>query len=249
MMSETMIEAEAIRKAYRTGSDTIEVLAGVDLTVRRGECVFLLGPSGSGKSTLLSILGCVLSPDSGVLRLAGQDVTNLEAHERATFRRERIGFVFQRFHLFAGLTALDNVRVPLDLISRPAKAAIEEAERLLNSVGLASKVNAPIGQLSMGQRQRVAIARALAANPDLIFADEPTASLDAHSGRTTAELVRSLATEQRKTVIVVTHDSRILQFADRILHLKDGRIGAESSPGVVGNTDPLAAAGYDDAHL
>lgn len=227
---EIAVSAERICKAYRTGSITTNVLNGVDLQITRRECVFLLGPSGSGKSTLLSILGCVLSPDSGRLMLANEDVTNYGPRERARFRREHIGFVFQRFHLFAGLTALENVLVPLDLVAHPRRAARLKAHELLAAVGLAEKAKNRINQLSMGQRQRVAVARALAADPDIVFADEPTASLDSESGQITVKLLRNLVKEQGRTVIVVTHDTRILHFADRILHLKDGRIAAESTP-------------------
>lgn len=228
-MAEVIVTAERITKSYRTGAASTTVLSGVSLSIEQRECVFLLGPSGSGKSTLLSILGCVLSPDGGTLSICGEDVTCMSSKERARVRRELIGFVFQRFHLFQGLSALENVRVPLDLLSRPRRVATETARQLLASVGLQDKATSPIGQLSMGQRQRVAVARALAGDPPLLFADEPTASLDAHSGMVTVELLRQAAKERGKTVIIVTHDSRILHYADRILHLQDGQIKAEQS--------------------
>ena len=221
-----VILAQNVRKSYGTGIAVTPVLQGVDLEVRRGECVFLVGPSGSGKSTLLSILGCVLSPDGGTVRILGHDVARFRPKEQARFRRERIGFVFQRFHLFDGLRAWENVEVALNLLGQKSEAR-RESYRLLEAVGLADKATSHIWQLSMGQRQRVAIARALAGEPDLILADEPTASLDAESGHDAMRLMRDLVTTRGKTVIVVTHDPRILPLADRVLHLKNGRIATE----------------------
>jgi putative ABC transport system ATP-binding protein len=224
MTTELAIHAKGIQKAYRTGSVLTPVLRGVDLDVRAGECVFLVGPSGSGKTTLLSILGCVLSPDAGELNILGRDVTRLGRREQARFRRERIGFVFQRFHLFSGLRAWENVRVAFDLLGRSARRGKAESLALLERVGLADRTHHRISQLSMGQRQRVALARALAGEPDLIFADEPTASLDAETGQQAMQLLKSLCAELNKTVVVVTHDNRIYPLADRILTLVDGRI-------------------------
>lgn len=242
-MPEAAVIAEGIRKSYVSGGNSTLVLRGIDLSIRRGECAFLVGPSGSGKSTLLSILGCVLSPDEGRLVLLGEDVSHWTPRERTRFRRERIGFVFQRFHLFNGLTALENVRVPLDLLGRPTREAAAEAAQLLESVGLAEKLKSRITQLSIGQRQRVAVARALAGEPDLILADEPTASLDAESGLNATQLLRDLSRQRGKTVIVVTHDSRIFSFADRIFHLEGGRIDQLTS-----ETDGSHAARPAEAH-
>jgi putative ABC transport system ATP-binding protein len=169
-------------------------------------------------------VGCILSPDSGAIELLGQDVTRFGPRDQAKFRRNYIGFVFQRFHLFRGLTASENVRVPLNLIGQSTVIAQRECLRLLEAVGIADKAHSPISQLSMGQRQRVALARALAADPELILADEPTASLDASSGLKAMNLLRDLTKRMGKTVVVVTHDSRILPLADRILQLEDGRV-------------------------
>lgn len=230
------IHAVGIRKAYVSGSVSTPVLRGVDLTVRHGECVFLVGPSGSGKSTLLSILGCVLSADDGRIRIMGDDVTRLSPKEQARFRRSSIGFVFQRFHLFRGLKAWENVRVPLDLLGVSRAAGKSEALRLLAAVGLADRSYYHISQLSVGQRQRVALARALAGNPPLILADEPTASLDATSGLAAMGMLKELTTSLRKTVVVVTHDPRILPMADRVLSLEDGQvIGETTSPSPSGD--------------
>ena len=226
MGGEFAIQARQITKSYGSGSSATPVLHGIDLCVTPGECLFLVGPSGSGKTTLLSILGCVLSADRGSLRLFGEDVTRLSPNEQARLRRERIGFIFQRYHLFDGLKAWENVRVTLDLLGRPRRESKRESLRLLEQVGLKERTHHRIGQLSMGQRQRVAVARALAANPDLILADEPTASLDAESGQNAMDILKRLCTELGKTIIVVTHDPRIYPAADRILTLIDGRISS-----------------------
>lgn len=219
-----VVDAREISKEYRTGTLCTPVLRGVDLLVPRGECVLLTGPSGSGKTTLLSILGCVMSADSGQLQILGEDVTRLTPTEQARFRRERIGFVFQRFHLFQGLNARENVQVAFNLLGTPPRRAKDESRRLLEQVGLADRTEYQISQLSMGQRQRVALARALAGDPELILADEPTASLDAESGERAMRLLLDLTVKFQKTVVVVTHDPRIFSMANRILTLADGRV-------------------------
>lgn len=227
-MDDVVVRATGLRKTYVSEGSETPALRGIDLAVARGEFVFLAGPSGSGKTTLLSILGCVLSADSGSLTIHGVDVSRFDSTAQARFRREQIGFVFQRFHLFSALSAVDNVCIPLDLIGWPRDRARERAFQLLRAVGLEEKSSARVNRLSTGQRQRVAFARALAADPPLILADEPTASLDAAAGANAMAMLRSLCRESGTTVIVVTHDSRIFSMADRILHVADGRL-AESS--------------------
>jgi putative ABC transport system ATP-binding protein len=219
-------------RSYGSGSARAPVLSGVNLQVRRGECAFLIGPSGSGKSTLLSIIGCILAPDSGTAEVLGVDVGRLDATSRGLLRRDRIGFVFQKFNLIRGLTALENVCVPLTLGGINEHEARKRARHLLREVGLIDKENAHPRKLSSGQCQRVALARALAVDPDLILADEPTASLDAANGDTIMRLLRKLTTEQNKTAVVVTHDQRIFHFADQIFELSGGRLrAAQSQPG------------------
>jgi putative ABC transport system ATP-binding protein len=218
------IELRGLTKSYRRGSTTTPVLQGIDLTVRPGECAFLAGPSGSGKTTLLSIVGCILSDDGGAIRVLGEDIQRLARSERAALRLERIGFVFQRFYLIRGLSAVDNVCVPLNLIDMPKRQAYERAMYLLDAFGLADKAKSHPANLSTGQCQRIALARALANDPDLILADEPTASLDAENGQIVMRLLRQLASAHNKTVVVVTHDSRIFSFADRLHLLESGRI-------------------------
>jgi putative ABC transport system ATP-binding protein len=231
------VRAVELSKSYRNGSEVSPVLRGIHLRVERGECVFLTGPSGSGKTTLLSILGCVLSADAGRLEILGVDVLGLSPAEQARFRREQIGFVFQRFHLFNALTATENVCVPLSLLGWSKARSQSKARELLALVGLGDKASTRVTRLSMGQRQRVAFARALAGDPQLILADEPTASLDAEAGSNAMRLLKELCRDLGKTVLVVTHDSRIYLMADRILRLADGR--------VVG--DQIDAAGVPEA--
>lgn len=226
-----MIQASSICKSYRNGTTVTSVLDQVSLSVEAGEFLFLLGPSGSGKSTLLSILGCVLRPDAGALKILDHDITGMSPAELTRFRLEHLGFVFQRFHLFRGLSARENVRVPLEILGVNRKVGNQKAIQLLEAVGLGEKTESDISRLSMGQRQRVAVARALVTGPNIVFADEPTASLDGESGRATIELLRDLASESGTTVIVVTHDVRILGYAERILHLDNGQLHSESSDG------------------
>ena len=226
-----VVHVEDVHKTYGTGTISTPVLNGVNLTVHRGECVYLAGPSGSGKTTLLSILGCILSADRGKVQILDQDVLALDPQGRVAMRLHRIGFVFQRFHLIRGLTALGNVCVPLTLRGISRRGASQRAAALLEAVGLAGKENFHPKNLSAGQCQRVALARALVGDPELILADEPTASLDANNGREAMELLRRLAAEQGRTLIVVTHDQRIFRYADRIFWLENGRVAETRESG------------------
>jgi putative ABC transport system ATP-binding protein len=218
------VRLRGVSKAYRRGTALTTVLDGVDLTVNRGQCAFLAGPSGSGKTTLLSILGCILAADEGRVELFGEELASLGPRRRTLLRRDRIGFVFQRFHLIRGLTALENVCVPMTLRGVAPHKSRTRACELLEAVGLAQHLDAQPRCLSAGQCQRVAIARALANDPELVLADEPTASLDAKNGQEVMRLLERLVTWEGKTAIVVTHDPRIFPFADRIHWLENGRI-------------------------
>jgi len=224
------VRLEGVSTAYRRGAVAAPVLDGVDLTVHRGECAYLAGPSGSGKTTLLSILGCILAADVGRVELFGQDLAGLGPQQRTLLRRDRIGFVFQRFHLIRGLTALENVCVPMTLRGAAGRAVKPRALYLLEAVGLGEKVYAHPRNLSAGQCQRVAIARALANDPALVLADEPTASLDAKNGQEVMQLLQRLVTQEGKTAVVVTHDPRIFSFADQIHWLENGRIVERQEP-------------------
>ena len=231
----TVIRAKGLGKVYREGATELRALQAVDLEVRAGELTMLMGPSGSGKTTLLSILGCILRPTEGTLELLGKDISKLADSELPKIRREGIGFVFQGFNLFPTLTAAENVSLALDLRGMRAREASKRGKDLLAEVGLAQKIKAFPADLSGGQKQRVAIARALAGDPPILLADEPTAALDSTSGRTVIELIERLARANGRAVVIVTHDPRVLSYADRIIHLEDGRIvREENSPAGAG---------------
>ena len=218
------IELRGVTKTYGRGATAYQALRGVDLDASPGEILMLSGPSGSGKTTLLSIIGCVLSATTGTVRLFDQDVSRAKESALPALRLAYVGFVFQGHNLLASATARDNVALPLELRGTPATEARRRADELLTRVGIAHRLHGKPRDLSGGERQRVAIARALAGSPPLILADEPTASLDATNGRMVTELLRTLAKEHGHTVLVVTHDNRIFDLADRILHIEDGRI-------------------------
>jgi len=218
------ISVRDVTKVYIEGPNRVPVLHGVDFDVEQGEVVLLMGPSGSGKTTLLSIMGCILRATSGSVQIAGREVADLSERELPRVRLQHIGFIFQGFNLFPTLTVGENVELALDLKRIRGSKAKEEARRLLEQVGLANKYDAFPSDLSGGQKQRVAIARALSGSPGVILADEPTAALDSHSGRNVMEMMRELAHKHGRGVVVVTHDSRVLEFGDRIVHMEDGRI-------------------------
>jgi putative ABC transport system ATP-binding protein len=216
------IDARGVRKVFGKGNLAFEALKGIDLQVGLGEFMMLAGPSGSGKTTLLSILGCVLSPTAGEVRLLDERISGMSEPELPRIRAEYIGFIFQGHNLLASLTAEQNVALQLELRGVERDAAGAEARAMLGKVGLADKVNRKPMELSGGQRQRVSIARALAGAPPVILADEPTAALDAENGRLVTEILRALARERGTTVVVVTHDNRIFHLADRVVHIEDG---------------------------
>jgi putative ABC transport system ATP-binding protein len=216
------IAVSGVTMVFQSGSVSYPVLHGIDLEVRRGDIQLLMGPSGSGKTTLLSILAGILTPTAGSICLLGQDITQLSKRQLAQFRLKNIGFIFQGFNLFPALTTLENVEVALHLKGVRGAVARQQAQVLLEKVGLSSKANLRPRDLSGGQKQRVAIARALTGSPPLIMADEPTAALDSDNGLAIVELLHQLAKEEGCTVLMVTHDSRIVHLGDRVLYLEDG---------------------------
>jgi putative ABC transport system ATP-binding protein len=224
-----VIRAAGITKIYREGAADLRALSDVDLEIRAGELTLLMGPSGSGKTTLLSILGCILRASGGTLELLGESVEKLPRSELPRIRREAIGFVFQGFNLFPALTTVENVALALDVRGVRRSEAEARAAELIREVGLVEKGKSYPADLSGGQKQRVAIARALAGNPPIVLADEPTAALDSTSGKNVIELLRRLAHEHGRAVVMVTHDPRVLSYGDRIIHLEDGRIVGEES--------------------
>ncbi len=224
MTKTPMVSVRDVRKTYAAGAAAVHALDGVSLDVEPGEVVLLMGPSGSGKTTLLSVMGCILRPTAGRVRIAGRDVTDLDERELPRVRLESIGFIFQGFNLFPTLTARENIEVALNLTGVDGPPARRRASELLERVGLAERADAFPATLSGGQKQRVAIARALANDPRIVMADEPTAALDSTSGRAVTELLAELAHERDRAVVIVTHDPRVVPYADRTVHIEDGRI-------------------------
>ena len=228
------IAVRRVVKSYGAGETAVHALRGVDLDVHAGEVLLMMGPSGSGKTTLLSIMGGILQATGGSVAIAGREIVGLPEHALPEVRLRHIGFVFQGFNLFPALTAAENVAIALDLRGIRGREADRRALAALDAVGLADRAHHRPGDLSGGQKQRVAIARALVGEPDIVLADEPTAALDHTSGERVLDLLRRVATEQRRAVVLVTHDPRTLPYADRIVHIEDGVLHGEPSPGRLG---------------
>ncbi len=238
-----LLKARNITKTIATGAGDLNILKGIDLDLRPGELTLLMGPSGSGKTTLLSILGCILTASGGTLELNGEQAVGQSAEGLADIRRRNIGFIFQGYNLFPTLNAKENVLMAMDIrgvkVANPDKAA----EDALKAVGLGHRISAYPSKLSGGEKQRVAIARSLAGNPAVVLADEPTAALDSESGKAVMELLSQVAQDPSRAVLCVTHDHRILGYADRIIRIEDGRIVADERP-----KDKVAAGQADGAH-
>jgi putative ABC transport system ATP-binding protein len=228
---EVSIEVRCVTKTYAMGAAAVHALDCVNFKAHPGEVVFLMGPSGSGKTTMLSIMGCILRPTSGSIKIRGVQIADLREKQLPKVRLEHFGFIFQGFNLFPALTVQENVEIALDLKGIRGREAGRQAVALLDRVGLKEKVRQLPENLSGGQKQRVAIARALAGDPEIILADEPTAALDSRSGRTVLELLRELAHERNRAVVIVTHDNRALSYADRIVHIEDGKIKESEGEG------------------
>jgi putative ABC transport system ATP-binding protein len=219
-----VVRCRELTKAYGAGEASVMALRGIDLDVRRGELLMVVGPSGCGKTTLISVIAAILNQDSGQCEVLGHDLKNMGQKERTQFRGESIGYVFQMFNLLPALSAVENVSIPLLINGASRKNAEARATEALEAVGLGTRRDALPAQLSGGQQQRVAIARALVHDPKLIVCDEPTSNLDHVAGRGMMELLRDIAKSPDRALIVVTHDPRIFEFADRIAHMDDGKI-------------------------
>jgi len=230
-MSGLVMEATGVAKDLGHGAGQIRALKGVDLALKGGQLTLLMGPSGSGKTTLLSILGCMLTPTEGIVRVRGDSIAGKDPEELAKLRRENIGFVFQSYHLFPTLSAADNVRLALDVRGETGTDAKDKARAALDRVGLSSKTRNYPSQLSGGEQQRVAIARAVVGDPSVILADEPTAALDSENGKAIMGILAAIAKDPGRGVLVVTHDPRLVPFADRIIHIEDGSIVREEAGG------------------
>jgi putative ABC transport system ATP-binding protein len=221
-----VIELLGAGKTYKTGTIEFEALRGIDLAIREGEYVAVVGPSGSGKSTVMNVLGCLDTLTRGSYRLAGDDVEQLDEEELADIRNKRIGFVFQQFHLLPSLSAWRNVELPLIYAGVPREERRQRAVAALERVGLGDRVNNKPGQLSGGQQQRVAVARALVTEPTMILADEPTGNLDSVSTADVLALFDQLHAAGR-TIVLITHENEVAQRARRVVHVRDGLITAE----------------------
>lgn len=219
-----IVRCRGVTKSFGAGATMVAALRGVDLDVHEGELLLLVGPSGCGKSTLLSIIGAMLERDAGECTVLGRDPATMPRSERARFRGESVGFVFQGFNLLPTLTAQENVAVPLLIGGTPRGKALQHAGEMLDVVGLGDRLNARPSELSGGQQQRVAIARALARDPRLVLCDEPTSNLDHATGVEMVELLRRAGRASGRALIVATHDNRILDYADRLAHMEDGRV-------------------------
>ncbi|NDQ56493.1 MAG: ABC transporter ATP-binding protein [Acidipila sp.] len=218
------VQCRGVTKSYGTGDARVLALRGIDLDVRPGELLMLVGPSGCGKTTLISVITAILSQDSGNCEVLGRDLQAMNKKERTRFRGSSIGFVFQFFNLLPALNALENVSVPLLINGQSRGSAETRAREVLAEVDLGTRLRSLPAQLSGGQQQRVAISRALVHDPKLIVCDEPTSNLDHDTGRSVMTILRGIAKSPGRALIVVTHDPRIFEFADRIAHMDDGKI-------------------------
>ncbi len=223
-MSTAAINAVGLTKSFGEGETRTVAVKDVSFTADFHEMVYIVGPSGSGKTTFLSMISGILRPNAGTVHVKDIDVWSLSDNRLADFRLNTIGFVFQDFHLFPRLTTVENVAMPLILRRRNWKTAMQEALHYLDIVGLSSRADLPPTKLSGGEQQRVAIARAIVSSPDVLILDEPTASLDGDTGRKIVEFVRKDVLNEKRCILIVTHDARIYEFADRIVRMEDGRI-------------------------
>jgi len=218
-----IVEGIGLTKRFGTGDATVVAVDAVDIRIEEGELLMLMGDSGCGKTTLISLLGCILTPDDGELRIDGEPI-NTVSEDLSVIRREKIGFVFQLFHLLPYLTALENVMVAMDIARTKTNEAENRATELLTQVGLIDRLHHRPAQLSGGEKQRVSFARALANRPKIIFADEPTANLDSRQSDNLMNLIQELRREYQTTIAIVTHHEGLKQNADRVIQMKDGRI-------------------------
>jgi putative ABC transport system ATP-binding protein len=218
------VHCRGVVKTYRANGVEVQALRGIDLDIRAGELLMLVGPSGCGKTTLISVIAGILNRDAGDCRVFGEDFNAMSSSRKTAFRGKNIGFVFQQFNLLPTLNAAENVSVPL-LINRVGRReAMSRAKEMLNRVGLGDRFKSLPSQLSGGQQQRVAIARALVHEPRLLVCDEPTSALDNKTGHTVMEMLREIALKEGRSLVIVTHDSRIFEFGDRVARMDDGRV-------------------------
>jgi len=223
-MAKTAVKATELEKSFGEGNAKTYAIRQISFEAYFGEMLYFVGPSGSGKTTLFSMTSGILKPDSGKVIVEGKDIWGLGANQIADFRLNKVGFVFQDYHLFGKLSTVENVAIPLILKKQDWDRSIKSAMEVLEVVGLANRASLAPGKLSGGEQQRVAIARAIVGRPDLLIFDEPTASLDGSTGKRILEFVKSDLLNDKRCILIITHDSRIFEFADRIIEMEDGKI-------------------------
>jgi putative ABC transport system ATP-binding protein len=223
---EPLIKLENVWKKFKLGEIEVSVLKGINLDIMQGSFATIMGPSGSGKSTLMYLLGLLDTASEGKIYMQGQDVSRFSEDKLAQLRGEKIGFIFQQFNLLQNLTALENVMLPMIFQGVPEEARKEKATKLLESVNLGKRINHKPSEMSGGEQQRIAIARSLVNNPEILIADEPTGNLDSTTGKMVMEILTKLHKEQKKTIVVVTHDPNIAHYTQNIIHIQDGQIVA-----------------------
>lgn len=221
---EKVIEVKNLYKLYRVGDSVVRALNGVDFEIGKGEFCAIVGTSGSGKSTLLNMLAGLEKPTKGEVIISGQHMERMNEEELVAFRRDNIGFIFQSFNLIGTMNALENVALPLSFRGEPTEQRMKKAEKMLKMVNLEKHEKHLPNQMSGGQQQRVGVARALVVNPKIIFADEPTGNLDSHTSEEVMSLMQKVVREQKKTLVMVTHDNHLAEYADRVFHIIDGQI-------------------------
>lgn len=219
-----VIEVRNLYKLYRVGDEIVRALDGVDFQIREGEFCAIVGTSGSGKSTLLNMLAGLEKPTKGEVVIAGKHIEHLKEDELVTFRRENVGFIFQSFHLIGTMNAVENVALPLSFRGVPRDERMQKARQMLESVNLQKHMKHFPNQMSGGQQQRVGVARALVVDPKIIFADEPTGNLDSHTSEEVMRLMQDVVHNRNKTLVMVTHDNHLAEYADRVFHILDGKI-------------------------
>ena len=236
----TAVSCRGLIKDFGVGTAKVSVLRGVDFDASFGKVTLLVGPSGCGKTTLISVIAGLLKPSGGTVKVLGNELTTLQGNSLVDFRAKRIGFVFQQYNLLPALTAKENASIPLLIAGVPRASALAKSADVLRAVGMGDRLDALPSQLSGGQQQRVAIARAIVHGPDLLVCDEPTAALDAATGQTVMGILRDVGVQPTRSVIVVTHDSRVFKFADEIAYMSDGQIVRTEA----GQAMPLAEESY-----
>lgn len=219
-----VIEVKNLYKLYRVGDEVVRALDGVDFEINKGEFCAIVGTSGSGKSTLLNMLAGLEKPTKGEVIISNQHIEKLNEEQLVKFRREHVGFIFQSFHLIATMNAVENVALPLSFQGVSRSVRLKKADRILDLVRLTKHKKHLPNQMSGGQQQRVGVARALVVNPDIIFADEPTGNLDSHTSEEVMQLMKQVVKDQQMTLVMVTHDSHLATYADRVFHIIDGKI-------------------------